>query len=171
MPPREISPAPLPTPTHSYQLEIGSIIGSLASDQRPGYDFFYFITFGHRLLATIIKNGGHDSDFIYLPLTTSIDMPHILRSKPASNTSGRTLSHRGCYHLSPVEQESNFPCISFSLHLLHVIPQGIPNIASSVDGKDGGWWCGLSCHPKQTLTVASKANSVCCLITMPHRWR
>ena len=77
MPPREISPAPPPTPTHSYQLEIGSIIGSLASDQRPGYDFFYFITFGHRLLATIIKNGGHDSDFIYLPLTTSIDMPHI----------------------------------------------------------------------------------------------
>lgn len=113
MPPREISPAPLPTPTHSYQLEIGSIIGSLASDQRPGYDFFYFITFGHRLLATIIKNGGHDSDFIYLPLTTSIDMPHILRSKPASNTSGRTLSHGGCYHLSHVEQESNFPCISF----------------------------------------------------------
>ena len=94
MPPREISPAPLPTSTHSYQLEIGSIIGSLASDQRPGYDFFYFITFGHRLLATIIKNGGHDSDFIYLPLTTSIDMPHILRSKPASNTSGRTLSLR-----------------------------------------------------------------------------
>ncbi len=55
-----------PTPTHSYQLEIGSIIGSLASDQRPGYDFFYFIIFGHRLIATITKNGGHDSDFTWI---------------------------------------------------------------------------------------------------------
>ena len=26
----------------------------------------------------------------------------------------------------------------FSLHLLHVFPQGIETIASSVDGKDGG---------------------------------
>jgi hypothetical protein len=27
----------------------------------------------------------------------------------------------------------------FSLHLLHVFPQGIETIASSVDGKDGGY--------------------------------
>jgi hypothetical protein len=43
MPPREISPAPLPTTTHSYQLEIGSKIGFLASDQRAGNNFFFFL--------------------------------------------------------------------------------------------------------------------------------
>ena len=104
------------TPTHPNTfLPIGDWINNwfLGVWSTARVWFFYFITFGHRLLATIIKNGGHDSDFIYLPLTTSIDMPHILRSKPASNTSGRTLSHGGCYHLSHVEQESNFPCISF----------------------------------------------------------
>jgi hypothetical protein len=45
-----------------------------------------------------------------------------------------------------------------------LFPQGVPTIAPPLDGKDGGWWCGLSV----SNTNVAKTNSVCCLITMPH---
>jgi hypothetical protein len=37
-----------------------------------------------------------------------------------------------------LNKKAIFHASVFSLHLLHVFPQGIPTIASSVDGKDGG---------------------------------